>query len=418
MRIGIQTWGSHGDVAPTVALGAGLSAAGPDVTLEVASDGSVDYTTAAKAANIKLRLTDTTRAEPPAAVLRQIGNTMDPLKELRLLNQHYFDPFEAELFNASKRLCEENELVIGHFWIHTLLAASQLTNTPRVALHFCPIGVRSRTMPASGPDLGPWLNGLVWNIGDRLITRQLLTSANTLRAREGLPPITSAQRDLFISADLTMIAASPVLFERPPDWGKHIVVPGHFSTHGSARRGQFDAQLRAFVEAGEPPIFMSFGSCDRFYGADNLSLFLKTVEASGLRAIVQTETVPNKDTLDMQQVRVVRECDHGQVFPHCRLIVHHGGAGTTHSSLAAGRPAVIVAHGFDQYFWGRVAARRGFAAAPLVRRSVSPRQLAKAVTRVARDSTMTEVTKQAGRQLAQENGVETAVRLITESFAG
>ncbi|MFO8165480.1 MAG: glycosyltransferase [Thermodesulfobacteriota bacterium] len=35
MKIGIQTWGTEGDVRPFIALASGLSAAGHDVTLAI-----------------------------------------------------------------------------------------------------------------------------------------------------------------------------------------------------------------------------------------------------------------------------------------------------------------------------------------------------------------------------------------------
>jgi len=36
------------------------------------------------------------------------------------------------------------------------------------------------------------------------------------------------------------------------------------------------------------------------------------------------------------------------IFPHCSMVVRHGGAGTTQSSLKAEKPSVVVAHAGDQ----------------------------------------------------------------------
>jgi UDP:flavonoid glycosyltransferase YjiC (YdhE family) len=44
MKIGIQTWGSEGDVRPFMALAAGLRSAGHDVTLVVTDVMGRDYT--------------------------------------------------------------------------------------------------------------------------------------------------------------------------------------------------------------------------------------------------------------------------------------------------------------------------------------------------------------------------------------
>jgi UDP:flavonoid glycosyltransferase YjiC (YdhE family) len=49
---------------------------------------------------------------------------------------------------------------------------------------------------------------------------------------------------------------------------------------------------------------------------------------------------------------VVDEIDHQSLLPRCAAAVHHGGAGTTAASLAAGTPTVICSVFGDQPFWG------------------------------------------------------------------
>ena len=43
MKIGIQTWGSQGDINPFIALAAGLSQAGHHVTLAITCADRKDY---------------------------------------------------------------------------------------------------------------------------------------------------------------------------------------------------------------------------------------------------------------------------------------------------------------------------------------------------------------------------------------
>jgi hypothetical protein len=44
-------------------------------------------------------------------------------------------------------------------------------------------------------------------------------------------------------------------------------------------------------------------------------------------------------------------CPHTALLPHCCAVVHHGGAGTTAASLAAGCPQVVSPMQFDQFTW-------------------------------------------------------------------
>jgi len=61
--------------------------------------------------------------------------------------------------------------------------------------------------------------------------------------------------------------------------------------------------------------------------------------------------VPHSD-----HVKVVSTMNYAAAFPHCRAVVHHGGAGTTTTAARAGAPQVVVPQIADQPYWaGRVA---------------------------------------------------------------
>ena len=207
MKIGMQTWGSRGDVVPFIALAAGLQSAGHEVTLAVTTNHDADYADLEARLGFRILRVHAGFVDPPIDELKKIVRTPDRIKEVRLLNDYYFDPAVEEMYSASKALCAANDLVVGHFWLHTLMTAADLHHVPRVVLHLCPIGVRSVHVPAIGPNLGPWINGLIWDLGDRVMRRQLFRRADALRVREGLPPVRSLQQELLISDDLTLITA-------------------------------------------------------------------------------------------------------------------------------------------------------------------------------------------------------------------
>ncbi len=55
MRIGLQTWGSEGDIRPFVALADGLKKAGHEVTLVITSVENKDYTSLAHSLGLRIR---------------------------------------------------------------------------------------------------------------------------------------------------------------------------------------------------------------------------------------------------------------------------------------------------------------------------------------------------------------------------
>jgi UDP:flavonoid glycosyltransferase YjiC (YdhE family) len=49
--------------------------------------------------------------------------------------------------------------------------------------------------------------------------------------------------------------------------------------------------------------------------------------------------------------------NHGAIFPTCRAVVHHGGAGTTAAGLRAGIPTLILWATPERWMWGALIKR-------------------------------------------------------------
>jgi len=54
----------------------------------------------------------------------------------------------------------------------------------------------------------------------------------------------------------------------------------------------------------------------------------------------------------MDHVKVVDTVNFSAIFPACRAVVHHGGAGTTALGLRAGVPTLILPTDLNQTLWG------------------------------------------------------------------
>ena len=98
------------------------------------------------------------------------------------------------------------------------------------------------------------------------------------------------------------------------------------------------------------------------------------------------------------------------------MIVHHGGVGTSQSSLLAGRASLVVEHAFDQKFWAIQLQNVGVAEKILSRRSVTPRKLADAIKTLLDAPKYNENARNIGAAMRKENGVNTAVQLIEKTF--
>jgi sterol 3beta-glucosyltransferase len=127
------------------------------------------------------------------------------------------------------------------------------------------------------------------------------------------------------------------------------------------------APLADFLAAGEPPVYVGFGSMGFGKGAkERRDAVLAALRVHGLRGIVATGwggIAPGEAGTD--DVLVLEGAPHEWLFPRVAAVVHHGGAGSTAAGIRAGRPTLVVPFLGDQPFWGARVQALGVGPAPL-----------------------------------------------------
>jgi sterol 3beta-glucosyltransferase len=140
---------------------------------------------------------------------------------------------------------------------------------------------------------------------------------------------------------------------------------------------------------------------------DEVAGAIRSMLDVGRRVVVQgagTDTSPS-----LLRIGAV---DHRSLFPRAALVVHHGGAGTTHAAVAAGVPSVVVPHVGDQRYWADRLHRLGVAPTAVPVRNLNGAALAEASLAAASDPRMREAARALATRLADEDGVSTAVALL------
>lgn len=111
-----------------------------------------------------------------------------------------------------------------------------------------------------------------------------------------------------------------------------------------------DDEAATWIASGEPPIYFGFGSTPVDSPAEVLAMIGEACERLGVRALICSGwsdfTYSSPD-----HVKVVPAVNFGTIFPACRAVVHHGGAGTTAAALRAGVPSLILWTLPDQPVW-------------------------------------------------------------------
>lgn len=414
MKIGLQTWGTDGDFMPFLALAIGLRDAGHEVTLAYTSVDGKDYSDRADITGIKLIRAN---GNVPAPDLNPYGISSKPgsFSEYSKLLNEFFEPFTDVMFQASEELCTNSDLVIGHAACHTLATASEKANIPRVSLVLVPLVVQTETVSPIGKNFGKLINNMMWSIGDKVSTQRWYKRSQSLRQELQLPKIKSLQKEVFTSAIGTIVASSPALLKRPSDWNRSVHFTGFLNLTESSGT-EIPVGLSEFLQDGEPPIYMTFGSCLQFDEDASTRLLLETAKQLDIRCVLQLNTSSKLGKVS-DQLFITDQVTHAKVFPQCRLIVHHGGAGTTQAALLAGKPSVIVAHGFDQPYWANALHGLGVSGKPLLRHHLNTDILARTINEVLDSPTIQDKATALGNRMRTENGVKQAVTIINQILA-
>lgn len=112
-----------------------------------------------------------------------------------------------------------------------------------------------------------------------------------------------------------------------------------------------DEQLQAFLATGQAPVYLGLGSMPAAPGtAEKL---IAAVRAQGRRLVLHRGWADLQLSDDRDDCFQVGDVNQQKLFPRCACVVHHGGAGTTHTAAAAGAPQVIVPMYSDQPYWGQ-----------------------------------------------------------------
>ncbi|KAF5858111.1 hypothetical protein ETB97_004877 [Aspergillus alliaceus] len=204
---------------------------------------------------------------------------------------------------------------------------------------------------------------------------------------------------------------SPSLLPKPDDWQEYIDVTGF--NFLPAKAGYVPPRdLAEFLDAGPPPLYIGFGSIVVDEPDALTQTILDAVEMTGQRALISKGWGGlGAEQINRSDVFFIGNCPHDWLFERVSCVVHHGGAGTTASGLALGRPTTIVPFFGDQPFWGGLVARNEAGPAPIPYKKLTADRLADAIHFCLKPSTMAKA-QELSEQIRAENGAHASL----ESF--
>ena len=414
MKIGIQTWGSNGDVRPLLALADGLQKAGHQVTLVATSVDNQSYRGMCDQLGVGYR-------QIPEKIAFDVEDftkrsfRMNAVQWVQAILDEAFFPFEQDIYEAAKTLVAENDYVIGRHILYPLKLAALQQNKPFVSVNFCHASIPSgQHAPAGVPDLGTYLNPFYWKLLDAAYNWVFKKQLTRLWRSEGLTPPTSVLSELLTSRQLNLVAADPLFCRGSEEWQPFNQICGFLEFTEDSQHWSLPDSLQAFLDRGPAPVYMTLGSFQQSVPQWSMDLFLQAVDLAGCRAIIQTSDDRHVADSQTESVYFIGKHPHQPVFKHCAAVVHHGGAGTTHAATRAGCPSIVIPFMDEQMFWGRRLQELGLAVKPTAAKKITARVLADALVATIAEPNYQNRARQVSQTMQANNGVARAIELLQQ----
>lgn len=372
-RITLVAVGSRGDVQPLVALGKTLQQRGHTVRL-VAPPDFGDWIRAHGLEFVAIGVgMKAYMAEHPEML------TGRPSQVIRAARDFFADQMPAHARTIEAASTDADVIVWAGLAVAAVSAAEHLKRPVLGVLYTTCVLPSDRHPPMSCPwhGLPAWLNRLLWALNRRLANRVAGAMHDAIRAPWGLPPVSF--REYMHEATAYAIAADPELFPLDPQWGAHVTSANFIYYDDPA---PLDPALAEWLDAGEPPVFVGFGSMSGHATRRIEQVVRDAMQRLGRRCLIGAGWAGLGGEALPQGWRVVGDAPHALLFPRMAAVVHHGGSGTTAIGLRCGVPQLILPLILDQYHHAHRLYCAGLMPRPVSMENIDSRRLADGIQAV------------------------------------
>ena len=352
MRVLLSTIGSRGDVQPLVALALELRALQCDVRLCVPPDFRE------WSESLGLHVT------PIGPELRSTGRATAPMTLTPEQRREMIEGTVAAQFQTIGEAARDRDVIVGATALQ--IAAPSIAEhlgIPYVFAAYCPTVLPSPHHPP------PVLRALgdapvapltdyseLWADDAKRWSDPWAPLLNAQRAKLGLSPIDDV-RD-HVLTNHPWLAADPTIAPWPESPWKTVFQPGAWILNDER---PLAPALEAFLDAGEPPVYIGFGS---IRAPQNLArISIESARDLGKRVVVFRGWADLSLVDDEPDCIAIGEVNQQELFKRVAAVVHHGGAGTTTAAARAGTPQLILPQHYDQHYFARRVEDLGIGAA-------------------------------------------------------
>ena len=419
-RVVLATYGSPGDLNPYLAIGRELARRGHPVAIAT----SACHAARVAAAGLECRPVRPDR-DPDRPDPDLIERVRHGLRSPAAVFREMFMPELEASYHDLVAATADADLLVSHTLAFAAPLVAETTGVAWASAVVQPLGFFSGYDP---PVLGPPALVEALRRAGPNATRPAIRAAkgatgpwtrpwHDLRRTLGLPvvrtnPVFAGQH----SPRLVLALFSPLLGRPQPDWPAHVVVCGF--PFPDAERPPLPDALRAFLDAGPPPVVFTLGTtavndAGRFY-----EVSAGAAAAVGRRAVLVTGRDPaNRPSGLPDGMVAVPWAAYESLFPLAEAIVHQAGIGTLSRAMEAGKPMLAMPYAHDQPDNAARARRLGIARV-VPRRRYATERVAQELAVLLGLGRYAERAAAVGAAVRREAGVATACEAIEALLDG
>jgi vancomycin aglycone glucosyltransferase len=346
MRVLLSTFGSRGDVQPVLALAVELRALGVDA--RVCAPADEEFKRLFEDAGVPLLPAFTAvRAWLADVMPRRATLSLRDLAARVMAAQ--YEAIDAAVNAFGDQGCDVM-LATGLFSsVVAARAVADKRGMRYVHAAFCPFYLpsphhRPLEYPGHPHPPGETSNERLWERNIDAMNDVFGGSLNALRASVGLPRVDNV-RDHSLT-EYPWLASDPVLAPWQQPATLNVLQTGAWILRDER---PLPADLERFLDAGEPPVYVGFGSLPVPIGFARMAI--EVIRAHGRRVLMSRGWADLALIDDEADCFIIGEVNQQALFLRVAAVIHHGGAGTTTAAALAGAPQVIVPQMGDQPYW-------------------------------------------------------------------
>lgn len=353
MKYALANWGSRGEVEPCIAVGLELLRRGHEACVAVPPDlvgfaESTGLEVVAYGSDLQVIL------DAYRDFWTCLFSTPWRIRALVRLSREFAEPLtrcRGEVRTMLASLADRADLLVTGMNFEEVAAnVAESRDIPLVALHYFPMRANGQLLSSLPAPLSRAAMNFFW----WLCWRGPKKAEDMERSGLGLARATTPWTQRIAErGSLEMQAYDQVCFPGlAVEWSKWNGQRPFVGALTLESPTDSDEEVAAWIAAGTPPICFGFGSIPVESPADTIAMIGEACAQLGERALVCAAATDFSGVPHFDHVKVVGTMNYAAVFPVCRAVVHHGGAGTSAASMRAGVPTLILWTGADQLVWG------------------------------------------------------------------